>query len=57
MAIIPIMIDLGSNLLLHMIFHFFCNGNDLQNSGTAIFLSVHSIGHAGGYFVNPENIW
>lgn len=38
--------------------HFFCNGNDLQNAGTmtAIFSSVHSIGHAGGYFVTPENL-
>ena len=38
--------------------HFFCNGNDLQNSGTmtAIFSSVHSIGHAGGYFVTEENL-
>jgi len=39
--------------------HFFCNGNDLQNAGTmtAIFSSVHSIGHAGGYFVTPANLW
>lgn len=39
--------------------HFFCNGNDLQNSGTmtAIFSSAHSIGHAGGYFITPENLW
>jgi hypothetical protein len=39
--------------------HFFCNGTDLQNSGTmtAIFSSVHSIGHAGGYFVTPDNVW
>lgn len=39
--------------------HFFCNGNDLQNSGTmtAIFSSVHSIGHAGGYFITPKNLW
>jgi cellobiose-specific phosphotransferase system component IIA len=39
--------------------HFFCNGNDLQNSGTmtAIFSSVHSIGHAGGYYVTAENLW
>lgn len=39
--------------------HFFCNGNDMQNAGTmtAIFSSVHSIGHAGGYFVTPENLW
>ncbi len=39
--------------------HFFCNGNDLQNAGTmtAIFSSVHSIGHAGGYFVTSDNLW
>ncbi len=39
--------------------HFFCNGNDLQNSGTmtAIFSSAHSIGHAGGYFITEENLW
>ena len=39
--------------------HFFCNGNDFQNAGTmtAVFSSVHSIGHAGGYFINKENIW
>ncbi len=39
--------------------HFLCNGTDLQNSGTmtAIFSSVHSIGHAGGYFVTPDNLW
>lgn len=39
--------------------HFFCNGNDFQNAGTmtAIFSSVHSIGHAGGYFVTSENLW
>ena len=38
--------------------HFFCNGNDLQNAGTmtALFSSVHSIGHAGGYFVTSENL-
>lgn len=38
--------------------HFFCNGNDFQNAGTmtAIFSSVHSIGHAGGYFVTGENL-
>jgi hypothetical protein len=39
--------------------HFFCNGNDLQNAGTmtAMFSSVHSIGHAGGYFVTKDNLW
>lgn len=39
--------------------HFFCNGNDMQNAGTmtALFSSVHSIGHAGGYFVTEENLF
>jgi hypothetical protein len=39
--------------------HFFCDSNDLQNAGTrtAIFSSVHSIGHAGGYFIRAENLW
>tara|TARA_R110001599_G_scaffold193040_1_gene388720 strand:- start:4674 stop:7061 length:2388 start_codon:yes stop_codon:yes gene_type:complete len=39
--------------------HFFCNGNDLQNAGTmtAVFSSVHSIGHAGGYFITSKNLW
>lgn len=39
--------------------HFFCNGNDFQNAGTmtALFSSVHSIGHAGGYFVTEKNLW
>ncbi len=38
--------------------HFFCNGNDMQNAGTmtAIFSSVHSIGHAVGYFVTSDNL-
>jgi hypothetical protein len=39
--------------------HFFCDANDLQDAGTrtAIFSSVHSIGHAGGYFITPETLW
>lgn len=39
--------------------HFFCDSNDLQNAGTrtALFSSVHSIGHGGGYFVTPDNLW
>jgi hypothetical protein len=39
--------------------HFFCNGNDFQNAGTmtALFSSVHSIGHAGGYFITKDNLW
>jgi hypothetical protein len=39
--------------------HFFCNGNDFQNAGTmtAIFSSVASIGHAGGYYISPANLW
>ena len=36
--------------------HFFCDSNDLQNAGTrtAIFSSVSSIGHAGGYFITEQ---
>lgn len=36
-----------------------CNGNDLQNAGTmtAVFSSVHAIGHAGGFFVTRDNLW
>lgn len=39
--------------------HFFCNGNDFQNAATmtALFSSVHSIGHAGGYFITKDNLW
>jgi hypothetical protein len=35
------------------------DSNDLQNSAqaTALFSSVHSIGHKGGYFVTKENLW
>ncbi|MFT3789991.1 MAG: RhuM family protein [Rudaea sp.] len=29
----------------------------LTNKMTALFSSVHSIGHAGGYFITPENLW
>jgi hypothetical protein len=36
-----------------------CNGNDIQNAGTmtALFSSVHAVGHAGGFFVTKENLW
>ncbi len=39
--------------------HFLCDSNDLQHAGqlTAMFSSVHSIGHTGGYFVTPDNLW
>jgi len=39
--------------------HMLSDSNDLQNSAqaTAIFSSVHSIGHKGGFFVTPENLW
>ncbi|WP_460811738.1 hypothetical protein [Luteimonas pelagia] len=35
-----------------------CNGNDVQNAGTmtALFSSVHAVGHAGGFFVTKENL-
>jgi hypothetical protein len=39
--------------------HMLCDSNDLQNASqaTALFSSVHSIGHKGGFFVTPENLW
>jgi hypothetical protein len=38
--------------------HILIGGNDLQHAEqqTAVFSSVHSIGHAGGLFINPENL-
>ena len=38
--------------------HVLMGGNDLQHAEqqTAIFSSVHSIGHAGGFFITPENL-
>ena len=39
--------------------HILIGGNDLQHAEqqTAVFSSVHSIGHAGGFFITPENLW
>ena len=39
--------------------HVLNGGNDLQHAEqqTAIFSSVHSIGHAGGFFITSENLW
>ena len=39
--------------------HVLNGGNDLQHAEqqTALFSSVHSIGHAGGFFITPENLW
>ena len=38
--------------------HMLCDSNDVQHAEqeTAIFSSVHSIGHAGGFFITPENL-
>lgn len=38
--------------------HILMGGNDLQHAEqqTAVFSSVHSIGHAGGIFITPENL-
>lgn len=38
--------------------HVLIGGNDLQHAEqqTAIFSSVHSIGHAGGFFITPDNL-
>jgi len=38
--------------------HLLSDSNDLQRSmNTALLSSVHDIGHNGGFFVNPENLW
>jgi len=38
--------------------HMLCDSNDLQNAvQTAMFSSVHGIGHKGGFFVTAENLW
>ena len=38
--------------------HMLCDSNDVQHAEqeTAVFSSVHSIGHAGGFFIIPENL-
>lgn len=38
--------------------HILIGGNDLQHAEqqTAVFSSVHSIGHAGGFFIAPDNL-
>ncbi|MGD9887826.1 MAG: hypothetical protein AB7S56_00980 [Halothiobacillaceae bacterium] len=39
--------------------HMLSDSNDLQHSSTmtALFSSVHSIGHSGGFFVTEDNLW
>lgn len=38
--------------------HMLCDSNDMQNAiQTALFSSVHGIGHKGGFFINNENLW
>ena len=38
--------------------HMLCDSNDVQHAEqeTAVFSSVHSIGHAGGFFITPDNL-
>lgn len=38
--------------------HLLCDSNDLQNAvQTALFSSTYKIGHKGGFYVTPENLW
>jgi len=38
--------------------YMLCDSNDMQHSGqTALFSSVYRVGHDGGFYVNPENLW
>lgn len=37
--------------------HMLCDSNDLQNSiQTALFSSMHGIGHKGGFYINRDNL-
>ena len=38
--------------------HMLCDSNDVQHAEqeTAVFSSVHSIGHAGGFFITADNL-
>jgi hypothetical protein len=38
--------------------HMLSDSNDLQGANqTGLFSSVHSIGHKGGFYVTPDNLW
>ena len=38
--------------------YMLCDSNDMQHSGqTALFSSVYRVGHDGGFYVNPDNLW
>jgi hypothetical protein len=38
--------------------YMLCDSNDLQNAvQTALFSSIHGIGHKGGFYVNSKNLW
>ncbi len=38
--------------------HMLCDSNDFQNAGqTALFSSVQKIGHKGGFYITPQNLW
>lgn len=38
--------------------YMLCDSNDMQHAGqTALFSSVYRVGHDGGFYVNPENLW
>ncbi|MDB5282953.1 MAG: hypothetical protein JWO06_2028 [Bacteroidota bacterium] len=39
--------------------YMLCDSNDMQHAEqkTSLFSSVYRVGHDGGFFVNPENIW
>jgi hypothetical protein len=39
--------------------HMLCDSNDVQHAEqeTALFSSVHSIGHAGGFFITPDDLY
>ncbi|PQJ95953.1 hypothetical protein [Chromatium okenii] len=38
--------------------YMLCDSNDMQHaSQTALFSSVYRVGHDGGFYINPDNLW
>ena len=50
----PSMTRWSDNALAYML----CDSNDMQHAGqTALFSSVYRVGHDGGFYITPENLW
>lgn len=50
----PVVTNWAENAISYML----CDSNDMQHAGqTAIFSSVYRVGHDGGFYITPENLW